>query len=98
MGNQTISAIPQTELDKFEQPRPFQEFPKWLYHTDGRSVLVNSEAEELGLGHDGDWHPSPGEAQAEKARRDEAATKATVLAANAEGAANTKKAKGDKGE
>lgn len=80
MGNLTISAIPDSELEKFEGPTPFAEFPKWLYHTDGRSALVNSEAEESFYGKDGDWHPNPTLALETKAKRDEADAQAAAKA------------------
>lgn len=74
MGNTTISAIPESELAKFEAPVPYAEFPKWKYHPDGRSQLVSGEREDSELGPE--WLPNPTEALAERDRRDEASLKA----------------------
>jgi len=39
------------------QPLAFQDYPKWLYHADGRRQIVASEAEGEALG--GDWAETP---------------------------------------
>lgn len=56
--------------ERIERPIPFQEFPKMLYHPDGSTTTVDSEAAQAALG--GEWAPSPAEAAADRAKRDAA--------------------------
>jgi hypothetical protein len=64
-------------------------FPKWLYHPDGRSQIVNDEAGQTALG--GEWLASPQEAIDEKARRDKRDSDAFIAKSNAEAKAATQK-------
>lgn len=65
-----------------------QEFPKWLYHPDGRSVLVNSSREQSAYG---EWLESPQEAIDARESRDKADSDKFVNKVNAEAAASRKK-------
>lgn len=62
--------------------KPFEEFPKHLYHPDGRSILVKSAAEQTAAG--GEWLERPQEALDEAARRDKRDSDAFIAKANAE--------------
>ena len=79
------------DLTEENARRPFQPFPKWLYHPDGRSQLVAGELEETALG--ADWLPSPQAALDEKAKRDKRESDAFIAKSNAEAAAAAKKGK-----
>lgn len=69
--------------------KAYEPFPKWLYHPDGRSQLVNDEAGQSALG--GEWLASPQEALDEKARRDKRDSDAFIAKSNAEAKAATQK-------
>lgn len=57
----------ESQLTEENARKAFDEYPKWVYHPDGRSQLVNSELEQSGMG---EWLKSPQEAIDEKAKRD----------------------------
>lgn len=57
------------ELTRESQARGFIEFPKMLYHPDGRQLTVTSPAEEQ-TALAGDWVPNPTAAQEVRAKRD----------------------------
>ncbi|GEM_PF-2412644 len=44
---------------KEEKPYVYQEFPKWKYHVDGQSKIVQNAEEEKALGKG--WYNNPGE-------------------------------------
>lgn len=69
--------------------KAYEPFPKWLYHPDGRSQIVNGEIEQTALG--GEWLASPQEALDEKARRDKRDSDAFITKSNAEAKAATQK-------
>jgi hypothetical protein len=77
------------ELTEDSLRRGFVPFPKWLYHPDGRSQIVNDEAGQTALG--GEWLASPQEALDEKARRDKRDSDAFIAKSNAEAKAATQK-------
>jgi hypothetical protein len=79
------------ELTEESRLRGYVPFPKWLYHPDGRSQVVNTELEQTALG--GEWLASPQEALDEKAKRDKRDSDAFIAKANAEAAAAAKKGK-----
>jgi hypothetical protein len=79
------------ELNEETARRGFVPFPKWLYHPDGRSQIVDNEAGQTALG--GEWLASPQEALDEKARRDERDSKKFVEKVGQEAAAKSGKSK-----
>lgn len=68
--------------------RGFVEYPKWLYHPDGRSALITNRTQQSELG--GEWFESITEANAEKDRRDKRSSDAFVAKVNEEAAATIK--------
>lgn len=68
--------------------KPFEEFPKWLYHPDGRSELVNTAAEQTKLG--GEWLEKPQEAIDVREGRDKRDSDAFIAKTNAEAKAKAK--------
>lgn len=56
--------------ERVNRPVPFAEFPKMLYHPDGRQQIVEDDKAQSALG--GEWTPSPTEAAKVKAQRDAA--------------------------
>jgi hypothetical protein len=58
----------QKTLDALNAPKAFEEYPKMLYHPDGRQVTVASEAEEKAL--PSEWQQTPDDAAELKAARD----------------------------
>jgi hypothetical protein len=74
-------------LTRENASKPFEEFPKHLYHPDGRSILVNSRAEQSAAG--GDWLERPQEAIDEKNRRDKRDSEKFIADVNAEAAEKT---------
>jgi hypothetical protein len=76
------------ELTEDSARRGFVPFPKWLYHPDGRSQIVNDEQAQTALG--GEWLASPQEAINEKAKRDKRDSDAFIAKANAEAEAASK--------
>lgn len=70
------------KLTRENASKRFEEFPRHLYHPDGRSILVNSSAEQTAAG--GDWLASPQEAIDEAARRDKRESDGFVAKVNAE--------------
>lgn len=79
--------------ERVNKPVEFQEFPKMLYHPDGRQLTVNSDEEESKAGSD--WHPTPQDAIDEKTRRDAADAKRAALAVGREAAGAGKTGKTD---
>lgn len=69
-------------LERLVRERVYEEFPKSLYHPDGRSIVVNSRREQDASG--GDWLESPQEAIDEKTKRDKRDSEKFIAAANAE--------------
>lgn len=67
-------------LERLNKPIPFAEFPKMLYHPDGRQATVNSSKEESELTGNG-WCLLPAEALKTRAERDEADRKRELAAA-----------------
>jgi hypothetical protein len=65
--------------------RGFVEYPKWLYHPDGRSALITNRTQQTELG--GEWLESPTEAIAEKEKRDKRDSDKFIANVNAEAAA-----------
>lgn len=71
--------------ERIEAPYRFVEFPKVLYHPDGRTATVETSRQESELG--AEWFPSPTESLKERARRDAADAKRVALAVGKEAAA-----------
>lgn len=67
-------------LERLNKPIPFAEFPKMLYHPDGRQAIVNSSAEESEHAGNG-WCLLPAQALKVRAERDEADKKRDIGAA-----------------
>lgn len=59
--------------ERINRPIPFQEFPKMLYHPDGRTAIVENDREASALG--GEWMPTPDASLKVKSERDTAAEK-----------------------
>lgn len=59
--------------ERVNRPIPYQEFPKMLHHPDGRTLIVESDAQASSAG--GEWLPTPGDALKVRAERDAAAEK-----------------------
>jgi hypothetical protein len=73
--------------------RGFVEYPKALHRTDGSLVIVTNKREEESALSDGDVHPTPAEAQAEKQKRDAAEAKRRAEKIGAEAKAASKEPK-----
>ena len=58
--------------DRINAPVPFTEFPKMIYHPDGRTLIVDSDAAQSAAG--GEWCPSPDAAESIREARDSAAS------------------------
>jgi len=71
--------------------KPFEEFPKMLYHPDGSSLTVRSRKEQDAKGEE--YFESPQEAIDEKAKRDKRDSEKFIAAANAEASEKTGKGK-----
>ena len=69
----------EAQLTRESLQRGFIEYPKMLFHTDGSNVIVTGKKEEESKLADG-YHPTPEDAQNEKARRDEADRKRSAVA------------------
>lgn len=75
------------ELTRQNLSKPFEEFPKYLYHPDGRTQVVRTRTEQDATG--GDWFERPQEAIDEKTKRDKRASEKFVADVNAEAAEKT---------
>jgi hypothetical protein len=75
-------------MNRESAARGFIEYPKWLYHADGRAALINSRSQQTELG--GEWFESPTEAINERAKRDKRDADAFVSKVNEEAAATVK--------
>lgn len=73
------------QLTQANMNKRFEEFPKCLYHPDGRSIEVASRAEQDAQGEE--FFESPQKAIDEKVRRDTRESEKFVAAVNAEAAA-----------
>ncbi len=69
--------IEQLEIET--RQRGFVEYPKMLHKTDGSNITVNNKAEEEKALRSADVHPTPDDALAEKAKRDEADRKKAAV-------------------
>ena len=67
---------------RINKPIPFAEFPKMKHHPDGRTKVVEDEAEESSLG--AEWLPTPAAAAKIRADRDAADEKRQALKIGAE--------------
>lgn len=72
------------QLTEESRARGFVEYPKMLHKTDGGHVIVTNKHEEEAALSDGDVHPTPTDALAEKTKRDAAETKRHALKIGAE--------------
>jgi hypothetical protein len=75
-------------MNRESAARGFVEYPKWLYHADGRSALITSRSQQSELG--GEWFESPTEAIDERAKRDKRDADAFISKVNEEAAATVK--------
>lgn len=75
-------------IERITAPYEFREFPKMLYHPDGRTAVVANDSEQSALG--GEWAPNPEAAQKARAKRDEAEASRAARALGAEATARGK--------
>lgn len=68
--------------ERVNRPAPYQEYPKMLHHPDGRTLIVESDAQASAAG--GEWLPTPGDALKVRAERDAAEEKRQALKIGAE--------------
>jgi hypothetical protein len=73
--------------------RGFVEYPKMLHKTDGGHVIVTSKREEESALSEGDVHPTPADALAEKHKRDAAEAKRRAEKIGAEAKSSGKEPK-----
>jgi len=59
----------QKTLDALNEPKPFQAYPKMLYHPDGRNIEVPNEEAEAAL--PSEWQQTPQDAIDLKAAREQ---------------------------
>ena len=71
--------------DRVNQPVPFMEFPKMLYHPDGRTLIVEDDSEQSAAGSE--WAPNPEAAQKARAQRDTADASRSARRVGADAAA-----------
>lgn len=82
-GKEFLERLTQENLRK-----PFEEFPKHLYHPDGTSIVVASRTEQDARGEQ--YFERPQEALDEKARRDKRDSEKFVAKVGAEAAGKPK--------
>lgn len=75
-------------MNNESRQRGFVEYPKWLYHPDGRAALITNRTQQSELG--GEWLESPTEAIAEKDKRDKRDSDKFIAKVNEEAAAAIK--------
>lgn len=63
------------QLDDAQRKKPFEPYPKMLYHPDGGVLVVNGKIEEE-QAFRGDWTPTPATGLKARQSRDEAVKKA----------------------
>lgn len=75
-------------IERITAPYEFREFPKMLYHPDGRTAVVADDSEQSALG--GEWAPNPEAALKTRAQRDAAEATKAARAIGVEAAARGK--------